>query len=334
MLEKTAVQSLVRPANVFAFSNSPVQVLWPATMQRNTSRFVIAILTAAFVFAPLHHAIAQNEPAASGRAEPARTLRLYLFDCGTLQIADMSRFSLKSDEVATTDLSVACFLVAHPKGTLIWDTGAVPDSAWKPTGQVTTQHVRLPDSQQRDVTLTKSLSGQLAELGYSPADITYLALSHYHYDHTANANEFAGATWLVRQAERAAMFAEKAPGTTQPTTYAALRNSKTMILKTDDYDVFGDGTVVIKSAPGHTPGHQVLFVKLPKTGAVVLSGDLYHYPEERVLDRVPTFEFNPEQTRATRVAVDAFLKKTGAQLWIQHDVTANAKLKKSPAYYD
>ncbi len=196
------------------------------------------------------------------------------------------------------------------------------------------QHVTLPDSQQRDVMLSKSLTAQLAELGYSPPDINYLALSHYHYDHTANANQFAGANWLVRQEERDAMFAEKPPGTAQPSTYAALRDSKTLIIKTDDYDVFGDSTVVIKSAPGHTPGHQVLYVKLPKTGPVLLSGDLYHYPEERALDRVPTFEFNPAQTRATRVAIDAFLKKTGAQLWIQHDFLANAKLKKSPRYYD
>jgi len=217
---------------------------------------------------------------------------------------------------------------------LLWDAGAVPDSAWKPTGAASTQHVVLPDSQQRDITLAKSLTAQLAELGYSPADITYLVLSHYHYDHTANANQFAAATWLVRQEERDAMFAEKPPGATQPSTYTALRNSKTLIIKTDDHDVFGDGTVIIKWAPGHTPGHQVLFLKLPKTGPVLLSGDLYHYPEERTLDRVPTFEFNPAQTRATRVAIDAFLKKNGAQLWIQHDFLANAKLKKSPHYYD
>ncbi len=66
----------------------------------------------------------------------------------------------------------------------------------------------------------------------------------------------------------------------------------------------------------------------------MLSGDLYHYPEERALDRVPTFEFNPQQTRATRVAIDAFLKQTGAQLWIQHDFNGNAKLKKSPNFYE
>ena len=98
--------------------------------------------------------------------------------------------------------------------------------------------------------------------------------------------------------------------------------------------MFGDGTVIIKSAPGHTPGHQVLYLKLPKTGAVMLSGDLYHYPEERTLDRVPTFEFNAAQTRASRVAIASFLKQTGAQLWIEHDFRANAQLKESPDYFD
>ena len=130
------------------------------------------------------------------------------------------------------------------------------------------------------------------------------------------------------------MFAGKAPGTTQASSYAALRNSKTIILKPDEYDVFGDGSVLIKSAPGHTPSHQVLYLKLAKTGGVMLSGDLYHYPEERKLDRVPTFDFNEGQTRASRMMIETFLKKTGAQLWIQHDIIANAKLKKSPNFYD
>lgn len=295
---------------------------------------VMAGVVAALAFAVLPCVAGQAASSPVRHAKPPQSVRLYVFDCGTLHIADTGRFRLKKEEVATSDLSVACFLVTHPKGTLIWDTGAVPDTAWKPTGAAVTHHVVLPDSQERDVTMIKPLKAQLAEVGYSTADITYLALSHYHYDHTANANEFAGATWLVRHAERDAMFAEKPPGVTQPSTYAALRNSKTLILESDEHDVFGDGTVVIKAAPGHTPGHQVLYVKLAKTGGVVLSGDLYHYPEERTLDRVPTFEFNQEQTRASRVTIDAFLKKTGAQLLIQHDFMANAKLKKAPAYYE
>ncbi|PYR77160.1 MAG: MBL fold metallo-hydrolase, partial [Acidobacteria bacterium] len=115
---------------------------------------------------------------------------------------------------------------------------------------------------------------------------------------------------------------------------SALRNSKTTIITTADYDVFGDGSVVIKSAPGHSPGHQVLFVKLARTGPVVLSGDLYHYPEERALMKVPTTEFNREQSAASRAAVEAFLAQTHAQLWIEHDFIGNERLNKSPRYYD
>ncbi len=126
----------------------------------------------------------------------------------------------------------------------------------------------------------------------------------------------------------------KIGASTEPANYSALRNSKTEIITKDEYDVFGDGAVVIKSATGHSPDHQVLFLKLAKTGPVLLSGDLYHYPEERKLNRVPTTEFNAEQTIASRAAIEAFLKKTGAQLWIQHDFTANAKLKKAPEFYE
>jgi N-acyl homoserine lactone hydrolase len=231
-------------------------------------------------------------------------------------------------------MSMACFLIANPKGTLIWDTGAVPDDSWTPTGRTITHHISLPDGGTRDAELGKSLRGQLAEIGYLPSDITYLALSHYHYDHTGNANEFAGATWLVPQIERDTMFGGKPSGSIQPSTYSALRDSKTIIIKADEYDVFHDGSVVIKSAPGHTQGHQVLYVKLAKTGGVVLSGDLYHYPAEKTLDRVPTFEYNAAQTRASRKMIDAFLKKTHAQLWIQHDIVGFAKLKKSPQFYE
>jgi glyoxylase-like metal-dependent hydrolase (beta-lactamase superfamily II) len=106
------------------------------------------------------------------------------------------------------------------------------------------------------------------------------------------------------------------------------------VVTADEHDVFGDGTVILKQAHGHTPGHQVLYVKLPKTGGVVLSGDLYHYRQERTMDRYPTFEFSESQTRAARASLDLFLKRTGAALWIQHDLTAHATLKKAPEFYE
>lgn len=273
-----------------------------------------------------------------GSASPAANLhgllRLYVLDCGAIHVADTARYELRRDEVETSELSVACFLVVHPKGTLIWDVGAVPDAEWQPTGSTVVHHLSLPDGQTRDIPLTRRLGQQLAELGYAPSKIRYIALSHYHYDHTANANSFADSTWLVRPVERNAMFASPAPGTTRPDTYARLKNSKTILIETDQYDVFGDGSVVIKFAPGHTPGHQMLLLRLMNTGAVLLSGDLYHFPQERTLNRFPVFEFDKEQTRRTRIEIDDFLKITGASLWIQHDFIANSKLQKAPAFYD
>jgi N-acyl homoserine lactone hydrolase len=207
---------------------------------------------------------------------------------------------------------------------MIWDAGAVPDTAFNSGGPATLRYA----------TSKRPLSAQLADIGYSPADITYLTFSHFHWDHIGNGNVFPAATWLVRKPERDIMFSDPPSPRTEPANYSALKNSKTVIVTKDDYDVFGDGTVVLKAAPGHSPAHQVLFLKLAKTGLVVLSGDLYHYPEERKLNKIPTTEFNAAQTTASRAAVEAFLKKTGAQLWIQHDFTATAKLKKAPEFYD
>ena len=283
-----------------------------------TSRILQLMLVAILATSPV--AAAQQV-----KAQPPNSLRLYVFDCGKLDIPDVTPYQLKKEEMATNVMSVPCFLIAHPKGTLMWDVGAVPDSAIPPGGTGT---LRVYG------TSTKALRGQMAAIGYSPADITYIAFSHFHWDHVGNANMFAGSTWLARKLERDLMFADPPSPRTEPANFSALKNSKTVIVTQSDYDVFGDGSVVLKSAPGHSPGHQVLFVNLAKTGPVVLSGDLYHYPEERKLKRVPTTEFDPAQTVASRAAVEAFLEKTHAQLWIQHDFTGTAKLKKAPEYYD
>jgi glyoxylase-like metal-dependent hydrolase (beta-lactamase superfamily II) len=268
------------------------------------------------------------------QAQPAAPpVRLYVFDGGVLE-SDPARYELTKEDVGTTQLSVAAYLVAHPKGVFMWDTGAITDADWTPTGTPSVQRLILPDGQGRQVTIVSPLAAQLKAAGYAPSDVTFLALSHYHWDHTGNANAFATATWLVRQSERDAMFADTPFGTARPATFSSLENSPTVIVTEDEHDVFGDGTVILKSAPGHTPGHQVLYVKLARTGGVLLSGDLYHYQAERRLDRYPTFEFDVEQTRAARRSVEVFLQKTGAQLWIQHDLDAHQGLKKAPDYYD
>jgi N-acyl homoserine lactone hydrolase len=258
--------------------------------------------------------------------------RLYVFDGGVLA-SETARYRLTDADVEEVPLSVASFLVVHPRGVLMWDAGAVADRE-RAGGLGFEQRLLRRDGQERFVKLAPTLQSQLASAGYEPADVTHLALSHYHWDHTADANLFAGATWLTPKLERDAMFAPSPPGGTRPETFSALKNSKTVLITENEHDVFGDGTVIIKQAPGHTEGHTVLFVKLAKTGPVVLSGDLYHYPAERTLGRLPTFEVSEEQTKAARAQVETFLTRTGAELWIQHDLAAFRKLKLAPAYYD
>jgi N-acyl homoserine lactone hydrolase len=257
------------------------------------------------------------------RSPSTSSIRLYVFDMGTLKSANPQ--PLLDRGITVTDMSVSAYLVVHPQGLLLFDTGVIPDELIKPEG---TTEARA--------TVHKTLVGQLSEIGYKPSDITYLAVSHNHYDHTANANEFASAIWLAQQSERVVMFPEKPPEkqNNAAVRYSALRNAKTKLLD-GDYDVFGDGSVVLLLTPGHTPGHQCLYVNLAKTGGVVLSGDLYHYPAERSLK-----DFNPyggktsETELASRAKIEAFLQEHHAQIWIGHDILQFATLKKSPQYYE
>jgi len=265
--------------------------------------------------------------AAAPASAAVKRVRVYVLDCGTISAMDPKLFSLKPEEVKRDVTFVSpCFLIVHPKGTLIWDVGQVPDKDIPDDGTEVVQQGILKAK--------RKLAPQLTALGFQPQDITYLAMSHYHADHTGNANMFAGSTWIVQQAEYDVMFSDKPVGIRSIDTYKDLKDARRITLHNEDHDVFGDGTVVIKTAPGHTPGHQMLFLKLAKSGPILLAGDLYHLPEERSLDRVPTFDFDADMTRATRKKVEAFVTQTGAKLWIQHDPPTYAAAKKAPQYYD
>jgi N-acyl homoserine lactone hydrolase len=264
---------------------------------------------------------AQRSQGAPAPASP----RIYIFDNGAIRGLDPALFNFKREELEEVDFVNTSYLIVHPRGTLMFDAGAVADGHFKSDGSPVEEGI---------VSATKPLLPQLAAAGYSPRDVTYFALSHFHSDHTANANEFANATWIVQKAERDFMFADSPQGIIQPASYAALRDAKSKVLDNEDFDVFGDGSVVVMATPGHTPGHQVVAVKLANRGTVVLGGDLYHYPEERTTGRIPTFEFDAEQSKISRARVEQYLKDAKATLWIEHDLATHAALPKSPQYVD
>jgi glyoxylase-like metal-dependent hydrolase (beta-lactamase superfamily II) len=250
--------------------------------------------------------------------------RLYVFDCGTLVYNKPEDYNLTRDEVKDSNMGVTCYLVVHPKGMLLYDTGLNDRLVGRPLYEnVLEGYGQIKFN---------TLSGQLADIGVAAADITYLVLSHYHWDHIGNAADFAGSTWLVYKGDRDQMFGKEARTYSWFGDYAALEHSKTVELG-GDHDVFGDGTVVVIATPGHTEGHCSLLVRLKNTGPVLLSGDLYHYPEERTRRRMPDEE-KTSGTVESRQKVEDLLRRTGAQLWIGHSMEFFRTVRKSPSWYD
>jgi N-acyl homoserine lactone hydrolase len=289
---------------------------------RNHAMQCVPIIAAALLALCMTLQVSSAQPGTTSPPVVAG-LRLYVLDCGTLIYNQPESFGLSREEVASSNMFVSCFLVVHPKGTLLFDTG-LSDSL---VGQPIYQNIIGGYGQLK----LNTLHGQLADIGVVPDKITYLALSHSHYDHVGNANDYAGSTWLARKSESDLMFR---PGINPRIAkdYSALAQARTIFVE-GDYDVFGDASVVLKSTPGHTPGHQSLYVKLAHTGGVVIAGDLYHYAEERSLNRMPQRE-RTTQTPASRAAVDTFVADTHSQLWIGHSIDFFRDVRKSPAWYD
>ncbi len=252
-------------------------------------------------------------------------LRMYLFDNGQINGLEASVFNFKKEEVKSTDFVVVSELIVHPtKGILLWESGSVPDAKLPADGSPYHEGV---------TTVTKSLASQLKAIGYSYKDIKYFAMSHLHSDHSGNANSLAHARWIVQKADRDMMFAGKEQRVMDAGLFSELKHADTLILNNEDYDVFGDGSVRIISAPGHTPGHQVLLVNLA-SGPILLAGDLYHLPEEITTGRTPTFEFDPATSAVSRAKIQALVKTTGAKMWIGHDKATHAALNFSPKFYE
>jgi N-acyl homoserine lactone hydrolase len=262
-------------------------------------------------------------------AEPAPTVnnvRVYVFDCGTIAVSDISVFSPGVDVGQKKTLTDSCYLIAHPKGTLMWDTGFSDEIATMADGMKVSEkfHVRLK----------KPLAAQLKEIGYAPESVNFLGLSHMHFDHIGNVGLFPKATLLMQKEEYESAFGpDAAKYGNDAKNYPTLAGNPNQQLS-GDFDVFGDGTVVIKREVGHTPGHQTLFLKLKKTGNVMLSGDVAHFTKNWENKRVPSFNYDKALSVKAMEDVAAFVKANKAKFWIQHDLEQNATIKHAPKYYD
>lgn len=258
-------------------------------------------------------------------SKPAsKQLRLYAFDCGRVTLTDTAFLYPGLMPGIAQEMSDECYLIEHPDGLLLWDTG-LADAIGSPGIDVLEGafHLRVQTP----------LMNQLAAIDIEPKDVDFIAMSHLHDDHVGNANAFASATLLIQREEHAAAYSEMAVNVGfTPEFYSAFAAEDALVLD-GDHDVFGDGRVVVKAAPGHSPGHQALFVDL-KQGPVLLAGDLYHFEFSRDQELVPSFNYNEEQTRASMERMEEFVAEKNAELWIPHDLAQASARKHAPAFYE
>jgi glyoxylase-like metal-dependent hydrolase (beta-lactamase superfamily II) len=254
------------------------------------------------------------------------SLSLTIFECGRGEAPDRSFWSPGVDINVKHSLVASCYLIRHPDGLMVWDTGIPAFVAQRPNG-LSVAGGKI------NYFLETPFPQQLKSQGISPGSIQHLGISHMHPDHAGNANAFSNANWYVQQAEYDAAFGPDASKFNFiPKTYQKLKDGLVTKLN-GHHDVFGDGSVMIIPAPGHTPGHQVLLVRLP-SGPVLLSGDLWHFNSNKEHSRIPGFNFDQQASRNSMTAINSLLAVTGAKLLIQHDVEQNSSLPHAPKSLD
>jgi glyoxylase-like metal-dependent hydrolase (beta-lactamase superfamily II) len=251
-------------------------------------------------------------------AKAAGVDRLYILDCGEAVAPDQSLWSPGVNVGVPLYASDNCYLIHHTQGWFLWDTGIADAVAAMPDGL---KGVNGLFSWKR----SKTLIAQLDQLGVKPSDLKAMAVSHTHPDHIGNVELFPQTMLYVQKAEYDWPGANGAPRFNPDHPVTKLEG---------DHDVFGDGSMVIISTPGHTPGHQSLLVRLPNTGAIVLGGDVVHFKDNWDNRRVPKFNFSKDQTLASMERIAGILAKEHAQLWINHDKVQSDAQKKSPGFYD
>ncbi len=244
---------------------------------------------------------------------PAVDVSLTRLDCGNAAApSEVARFS---DTYAYTDLKVlltySCYLIRHGDDYMMWDAGN-PASA--PVVRVT-------------------MLDQLATLKIALASIKYLGISHYHGDHTGQAASFPQSTLLIGKGDWDVLTAPTPVQGVNAAPFAPwiTGGGKVETQSGDKKDVFGDGTVVMISTPGHTPGHHSLLVRLKSMGNVLITGDLSHFRENYESNGVPTFNTNRADTMASLDRFRSIAKNLNAAVIIQHDARDISKLPAFPA---
>ena len=244
--------------------------------------------------------------------------KLIVIDCGEGHADDKSLWSPGENIGSRYDMADNCYLIKHQNDWVLWDTGLADNVADRTDG---IRIQAIGTTWKRKEKLIESV----AKLQLKPSDIRWMGLSHLHPDHIGNVAQFPQTTVLIQTAEY-----------NNPVPLIGLPFAPNQPVKKidGDFDLFGDGSVMILSTPGHTQGHQSLLVHLKNTGAIILSGDAVHSEEAWIKHWIPARNFSVDATRASHEKIARILLQEHGEIWINHDVLQSASRRKAPAFYD
>jgi glyoxylase-like metal-dependent hydrolase (beta-lactamase superfamily II) len=266
-------------------------------------------------------------------------MKMYVFSSGALTIGKNILQNLGPTD--NIQVPVGFFVVMHPKGNVLFDTGnndkiLTDPSYWGPFFKALNPVV-TPDI---------AIDAQLGKIGLKPDDITYVVIGHLHLDHGGNVGKFPNSTVIVQKDEiRNAFWPEPGtagpyiPGDVAPLRSAmgeAMPNKGKMVQLTGDMDIFGDGSVVVKRWVGHTPGSQMLLVRLPKTGPIILTSDNVYFKENVEKNILPnvTLAYDPAGILRAYEWIRYMQATEKADFFTAHDPDAFKALKKPPEFYE
>ena len=269
----------------------------------------------------------------------AQDTRMYVFSSGALTIGKgvLQNFATMDPPI---QIPVGFYVIKHPKGNILFDTGnndkLIEDKNWWPAGLQGLKPAMTPDV---------AIDVQLKKIGLTPDDIKYVVCSHLHLDHGGNVGKFPNSTIVVQKSEIQNAFWPE-PGTGGPYIIGDVMplrapnsnypNAVKMIQLDGDLDLFGDGSVVVHRWVAHTPGSQMMTVKLKNTGLAILTGDNVYFRENVEKNIAPNIvlAYKPDGFYRAYEWIRMLMATQKADYFTAHDPDAFKALKKPPAYYD
>ena len=256
--------------------------------------------------------------------------RMFLIETGRIIVPDSDPYAKYHTETFKYSIQVPAVLLEHEdKGLVLLDTGIEPNhfSNSQVSRLIYDENMRIDH--------------QLEKNCYTADDVKNIILSHWHRDHHNQLFLFCNATLFIRQKELEGLQATPLVGYS-PDEVSSFERFKTECPKMEielipdekEYDLFGDGSIVLIDTKGHTPGHQSMMVSLCNSGTWIFAVDAIHnelhFTEHNYIENT----WNLEKHIESMNRLEKISKSYNGRLIFGHDVDQWSQLKTLPEYYD